>query len=57
MQAPGVVAVGMHADSEVLHQADGHARALRLVLDGSKLLVEHPLQPAVVVDVVGVGLA
>ena len=53
LQGPGVGAVRMHADGQVVHDADRHSGPDRLRLRRGELLVELPLQPAVEVDGVG----
>ncbi len=50
LQRPRVGAVRMHADGQVVHDAQRHPGADRLRLRRSELLVQLPLQPAVEID-------
>jgi len=54
LQRPRVCAVGIHADREIVHDPELHARLDGRGLRGGDLVVELPLQPAVKVDGVGV---
>ena len=47
LQRPRVGAVGIHADREVVHDAQLHARLHGSGLRDGQLLVDQPLQPAV----------
>ena len=53
-EGPGVGPVRVHADREVVHDPQAHAGLLAGHLGGGQLLVQHPLQPADEVDLVGV---
>ena len=50
LQRPRVGAVRMHADGQVVHDAQRHPGPDRLRLRRGELLVELPLQPAVEID-------
>src|SRR5680860_189122 len=52
-QSPGVGPLGVDAHREVVNNPQRHPGFLGLTLDGAKLLVDDPLQPAVELDVVG----
>ncbi len=56
-QAPGVGPAGVHADRQVVHDPERHPGRAGVALHGGQLAVEHPLQPAVEVDLLAVALA
>ena len=55
LQHPGVGALRVHSHGQVGHHAQPHAGPAQAELGVRQLLVDHPLQPLLEVDLVGVG--